>query len=104
MNGMVKLIALYKQPDHKESFDDHYFNVHTPLAKKMPGLEKIEVSRIYGSPTGESKYYLLAELYFKDKESLNASMNSTEGKAAAKDLMGFAGSLVTMMFGEVVEE
>jgi hypothetical protein len=30
-------------------------------------------------------------------------MSSAEGKAAAKDLMGFAGSLVTMMIGEVAE-
>jgi uncharacterized protein (TIGR02118 family) len=103
MIEMVKLIALYKKPEDKQSFDDHYFNVHTPLAQKMPGLERIEVTKIYGSPMGESKYHLLAELYFKDQETLNASMSSPEGKAAAKDLMGFAGPLVTMMFGEVVE-
>ncbi|MFL6559114.1 MAG: EthD family reductase, partial [Bacillus sp. (in: firmicutes)] len=28
---MVKLIALYKQPENKEEFDEHYFNVHGPL-------------------------------------------------------------------------
>ncbi|WP_202078448.1 EthD family reductase [Caldalkalibacillus salinus] len=100
---MVKLLALYKQPENKESFNDHYYNVHTPLAKKMPGLEKVEVTEIFGAPTGESDYHLLAELYFKDKETLMSSMNSPEGKAAAKDLMGFAGPLVTMMFGKVVE-
>jgi hypothetical protein len=30
-------------------------------------------------------------------------VSSAEGKAAAKDLMGFAGSLVSMMIGDVVE-
>lgn len=98
---MVKLIALYKQPENKEAFDEHYEKVHTPLAKKMPGLKRIEITKIYGSPMGESPYYLLAELYFESKEALNQSMQSEEGKAAAKDLMGFAGKLVTMMLGEV---
>ena len=101
---MVKLIALYKQPENKEQFNDHYYNVHTPLAKAMPGLEKVEVTEMFGSPAGDSKYYLMAELYFKDKKTLFDSMGSAEGKAAAKDLMGFAGPLVTMMFGEVVEK
>lgn len=101
---MVKLIALYKKPEDQAAFDEHYNNVHAPLAKKMPGLQKLEVTKIYGAPMGESAYYLQAEMYFKDKESLNAAMVSEEGKAAAKDLMGFAGKLVTMMFGEVVED
>lgn len=100
---MVKLIALYKQPENKEEFNEHYYNVHTPLAKAMPGLEKVEVTEMFGAPGGESKYYLQAELYFKDKDTLMASMSSPEGKAAAKDLMGFAGPLVTMMFGKVME-
>jgi uncharacterized protein (TIGR02118 family) len=100
---MVKLIAIYKQPEIKENFDEHYYNVHTPLVKKVPGLEKVEVSKIFGSPTGKSEYHLLAQLYFKDKDTFNTAMNSPEMKAAGKDLMGFAGPLVTMMFGEEVE-
>lgn len=100
---MVKLIAIYKNPENKEGFDEHYFNVHTPLVKKVPGLEKVEVTKIFGSPTGESDYHLLAEMYFKDKETFNTAMKSPEMKAAGKDLMGFAGPLVTMMFGDEVE-
>jgi uncharacterized protein (TIGR02118 family) len=100
---MVKLIALYKNPEDKNAFNDHYFNVHTPLAKAMPDLERIEITKIVGSPMGESKFHLQAELYFRDLETLKASMDSTEGRAAAKDLMGFAGNLVTMIIGEVVE-
>ncbi|MDQ0338970.1 uncharacterized protein (TIGR02118 family) [Caldalkalibacillus uzonensis] len=101
---MVKLIALYKKPENPQAFDEHYGNVHAPLARKMPGLKKLEVTKIYGAPMGESPYYLLAEMYFESKEALNAAMASAEGKAAAKDLMGFAGNLVTMMLGEVTEE
>ncbi|OYD07068.1 EthD family reductase [Paludifilum halophilum] len=99
---MVKLIALYQHPDNKESFDDHYQKVHTPLVKKMPGLKRLEVTKMQGAPMGgEAKYYLEAAMYFDSREALDAAMNSPEGKATAKDLMGFAGSLVTMMIGEV---
>ncbi|WP_124726822.1 EthD family reductase [Staphylospora marina] len=98
---MVKLVALYKQPEDKKAFDEHYFNVHLPLAQKMPGLIKATVTRYAGTPMGtESPYYLQAEMYFENMEALQASMNSPEGRAAAKDLMSFAGKLVTMMIGE----
>lgn len=99
---MVKLIAIYRQPENKEQFDEHYNNVHAPLAKKMPGLIRLEVNKIYGSPEGESDLYLIAEMYFENKEALNAALASSEGKAAGKDLMTFAGKLVQMHFAEVV--
>ncbi len=98
---MVKLIALYKSPDNKEEFDKHYREVHTPLVKKMPGLRKLEVAKITGAPIGEPKHYLIAEMYFDSMDALNASMASPEGKASARDLMGFAGNIVSMFYAEV---
>lgn len=100
---MVKLVAIYKQPEDKKAFDEHYFNVHLPLANKMPGLIKTTITRFTETPMGtESPYYLQAELYFEDLETLKKSMSSPEGKAAAKDIMSFAGKLVTMMIAEEV--
>lgn len=99
---MVKLVAIYRKPENVESFDQHYYNIHTPLAKKMPGLLKLEVNKIYGTPMGESDLHLIAEMYFETKEALADALSSPEGRAAGKDLMGFAGKLVTMHFAEVV--
>ncbi|MCA0989147.1 MULTISPECIES: EthD family reductase [Bacillales] len=101
---MVKVIALYKQPENKQKFDEHYFNTHAPITSKIPGLKKMEVTRIVGSPMGESEFYLLCEMYYEDHESMKAGMKSQEGKASGKDLMGFAGDLVTLMIGEEVHE
>ncbi|GGE25944.1 hypothetical protein GCM10011571_30110 [Marinithermofilum abyssi] len=99
---MVKLIALYRHPEDQQAFDDHYENVHAPLAQKMPGLQRLEVTKIAGTPMGEqAPYYLEAAMYFESEEALKQAMGSPEGRAAAKDLMGFAGPLVTMMIGEV---
>ena len=98
---MVKLIALYRKPADVAAFEKHYTEIHSPLAKKMPGLRKMEVCRCYGSPGGEAKFYLVAEMYFDSKEALMAALGSPEGKAAGKDVMGFAGDLIHMMFAEV---
>ena len=97
---MTKFIALFKRPENIEEFDKHYSEVHTPLIIKTPGMEKIIVTRISGSPMGESPYYLMAEMYFKDAAAFKAASASPEWRAAGKDLMSFAGPLVTMMIGE----
>lgn len=99
---MVKLVAIYRKPENVESFDQHYYNIHTPLAEKMPGLLKLEVNKIYGTPMGESDLHLIAEMYFETKEALADALSSPEGRSAGKDLMGFAGKLVTMHFAEVL--
>ena len=100
---MVKLIALYRKPEDTAAFDKHYDEIHTPLVKKMPGLRKLEITRIAGSPIGEAKFYLMAEMYFDSMDAINAANASPEGKATARDLMSFAAPLVTLFFGEVKE-
>ncbi len=98
---MVKLVAMYKTPADAEAFEKHYFETHMPLVEKMPGLLKSEVSKLTGMPGAENKYHMMAEMYFEDMDKLNESMASPEGRAAGKDLMGFAKDYVIMMFGEV---
>ncbi|MFC0300235.1 EthD family reductase [Virgibacillus soli] len=101
---MAKVIALYKQPADKEKFDAHYFNVHAPLTQKIPGLRDMKVTKIIGSPMGKSDYYLLCEMIYDDLDALQTAMKTDEGKASGKDVMQFAGDLVTLMIGESVDE
>lgn len=97
---MAKLIALYKKPGNQEQFDTHYFETHTPLVQRIPGLRKTEVTKVIGAPSGDSEFYLMCEMFFDDQDSLDQAMRSEEMKACGKDLMSFAGELVTMMIGE----
>ncbi|MFZ3588778.1 EthD family reductase [Bacillus sp. DJP31] len=102
---MVKLIALYKHPEEKASFDEHYFGTHAPITSKIPGLQKMVVTKVVGSPMGgEGKYYLMCEMFYESHDALKAAMRSDEGKASGKDLMSFAGELVTLLIGEEVNE
>jgi len=100
---MVKLIALYKKPPDLKAFDEHYFNIHTPLVRQLPGLRKFEVARITGAPIGEPKYYMLAEMHFDSQQALDSALASPQGRASAKDLMSFAAGLVDLFFAEITD-
>jgi uncharacterized protein (TIGR02118 family) len=101
---MVKLIALYKKPEDLETFEKHYFEVHMPLVAKIPNLIRSEVAKLSSfGQSGESgaKYFMITEMYFENMDKLNEGMASHEGKAAGKDLMGFAKNYVEMIIGKV---
>ncbi len=98
---MTKLIALYRRPEDAELFDRHYFDVHIPLIRKTPGLRKLEVTRIKGSPIGGTEYHLMAEMYYDSPEAMNAANASPEGKTAGRDLMSFAAGVVTLFYGDL---
>ena len=98
---MVKLVAMYKTPDDTQAFDRHYREIHTPIVKRWPGLQRLEVSRITGAPIGEARHYLMAEMYFETEDAMQRALASPDGKAAATDVMEFAGKLVTMFYAEV---
>src|ERR1700756_1154377 len=98
---MVKLIALYKKPADIAAFEKRYFEEHIPIANKMPGLRRVEISKIAGAPMGEAPYYMMAELYFDDMNALKDALMSPEGKESAKNIMSFAKDIITMMFAEV---
>ncbi len=95
---MVKLVALYRKPADPAAFDKAYFETHVPLANKIPYLRRSVVSRVTGAPRGEPEFYLMAELYFDDKATMDKAMASPENVEAGKNLMGFARGLVTFLF------
>jgi uncharacterized protein (TIGR02118 family) len=88
---MAHVLVLYKKPKSAEAFDKHYASTHIPLAKKIPGLRKYEISTgPVRTPAGESNIHLVAMLSFASLDALQAGMASAEGKAAAGDLGNFA--------------
>jgi len=101
---MAKLIAVYGQPTDKEAFNTYYEKTHIPLAKKVPGLMKYDIS--HGpvvNPGGQSNFYLVATLYFDSMESMQAGLNAPEGQAAAEDTANFATGGVQMYMFETQE-
>jgi uncharacterized protein (TIGR02118 family) len=97
----MKLIILCKQPEEPAAFEHAYFETHIPLIRKVPGLQKLTISRVTRNLAGEG-YYLMAELHFADQDNLRAAMISPEMAAAGDNLNTFAEGLVTMLFTDEV--
>ena len=70
---MVKLIALYKKPENVAEFEQKYFETHVPLVSQVPGLRRVEISRVTGAPRGEPELYLITEMYFDDRAAMDRS-------------------------------
>jgi uncharacterized protein (TIGR02118 family) len=99
VESMAKLIVVYRTPRDPAEFDRYYAQVHTPIVKKIPGLRRLEVTRLTGAPSGASDLYLIAELYFDNAAAREAALTSNEGKAAEADLPKFAEGIVSVYFG-----
>ena len=88
---MAHVVVMYKTPKDAAAFDKYYAETHIPIAKKMPGLRKFEVSRgPVATPAGPSAFHLIATLYFDSMADIQAAFGSAEGKAAATDVPKFA--------------
>ena len=88
---MARMLVIYRTPKDVDSFDRHYFGIHVPLAKKIPGLRKYEVSegRI-AMPAGSSDVHRIGTLYFDDLAAIQQAFASPEGQAAGADRRLFA--------------
>jgi uncharacterized protein (TIGR02118 family) len=97
---MAKVLVLYKTPTDKAAFDKYYAETHIPLAKKIPGIRKYEISQgAVATPAGPSGVHLVAVLTFDSMAAIQAGFGSPEGQAAAGDLPNFAsGGADLLMF------
>ncbi len=99
---MVKLTILYGKPKNAAMFEKYYAETHLPIAGKMQGVRKIELSKVIGTPDGSAPaFYRLADLYFDNPDHMQGVMGSPEGKAAVGDLANFATGGVTVLVSEV---
>jgi uncharacterized protein (TIGR02118 family) len=98
---MARLVVMYKKPADASAFDAYYANTHIPLAKKIPGLRKYDVSKgPVVTPQGPSDMHLMATLHFDDMAAIQAAFASPEGKATAADLANFASGGAEMVMFE----
>jgi uncharacterized protein (TIGR02118 family) len=99
---MARVVAMYKSPKDPVAFDKYYFETHVPIAKRIPGLRKYEVSRgAVASPAGPSGVHLAAILHFDDMAVIARALTSPEGQATVADLQNFAtGGVDILMFDQ----
>ena len=83
---MAMMVVVYPVPDDVEAFDRHYFDIHVPLAKKLPGLRKYEVSEgPVATPIGGRRVHRIGVLHFDSLAALERAFASPQGQAAGAD-------------------
>ena len=88
---MARMVVIYRTPKNVEAFDRHYFEIHVPLAKKIPGLRKYEVSDgPIATPVGPADVHRIGTLHFDDHAAIEKAFASPEGRAAGADRRLFA--------------
>lgn len=98
---MARLVVMYKTPKDPAAFDKHYNEKHIPLAKKIAGIRKYELSQgPIVTPAGPSNFHLIATLHFDDMAAIQKAFASPEGQTAAADVQTFATGGVEMYLFE----
>jgi uncharacterized protein (TIGR02118 family) len=83
---MVRFIVIWHDtPTDAEAFDQHYRDVHIPLASKMPGLRRYSLSKNLKPVRGDAPY-VVAELEWDDLETMRSDMQTDAGKATGEDV------------------
>jgi len=99
---MARVVVMYKTPKDPVAFNKYYFATHVPIAQRIPGLRKYEVSEgAVASPAGPSGVHLTAILHFDDMAAVGRAFASAEGQAAVADVQTFAtGGVDILMFDQ----
>ena len=83
---MYIAIGIWSWPrdEDRAEFDEHYENVHYPLAEKLPGARRITVLT-GGENARASGMFRAAEVYFDDRAAFDRAAESSEWQAMAAD-------------------
>ncbi|GHD58614.1 EthD family reductase [Jeongeupia chitinilytica] len=83
---MARMVVIYKTPADPAAFDKHYFEIHIPLAKNLPGLKSYEVSKgPIVAMAGATDPYLIGTLHFESMAAIKEAFASECGQACAAD-------------------
>jgi uncharacterized protein (TIGR02118 family) len=86
---------------YADAFFNRYKEVHTPLVKQTPGLQRLVLNRVVGDAFGgPAPYAAIAEMDNPDRQTFDAAMKSPQNQAVAKDLMSFAKGKVKVIVAE----
>lgn len=99
---MFKLMTLLRKKDgmSDEEFARYWFEVHAPLARRMPGLRRYVVNLVQKPPGREPEFNGVVELWFDDRESMKKAFASPEGVATQRDSEKFTSRMVTLFVEE----
>lgn len=97
---MVRLVALYSQPEDTDAFDAHYRDVHAPIVARYPKLVGVRLTKADGIGGRPASFYLMAEMSFASRADLDEALASDAGSESGRDLRNFAGAGVSLFVAD----
>jgi len=85
---MYKVVAFWGSPKPSDvvAFEQYYWDTHVPLARKVPGMRKLVLTRTDAGLEGaDPPFYRVAELLFDNPEALKAANESSQWHAMRED-------------------
>lgn len=100
---MFKFMIIFHQSASNDSFEKHY-NDLLKRVEQMPGIVRRQVANVMGSPTGESQYSRILEVYYNNRREMELSLQTPIGQDAGRQLAIMPRGSFEMVFAEVYEE
>jgi uncharacterized protein (TIGR02118 family) len=97
---VVRLIALYSQPEDPEAFDAHYRDVHAPIVARYPKIRGTRLTKPDGIGGRPPAFYLMAEMSFDSRADLDEALASDAGRDSGRDLRNFATAGVSLFIAD----
>ncbi len=98
----TKITAIYDNPADPAAFDAAWADGVVELAKKLPGLQSIETSKVWpkedGSPTPA---YRMLDLYFPDYDTASHAVTTPEAGALFPTLIGLGDAGLKLLFSDI---
>ena len=97
----TKITFIYDNPTDPAAFEAAYAADIVDLARRLPGVERIEESKVWpkedGSPTPA---YRMLDLYFADYGAASAAVTTPEAQALVPRALSLATGGVRILFSD----
>ena len=101
----TKVTVIYNNPTDPEAFEAGYAQGQVELARALPGLIRIETSKVWpkedGSPTPA---YRMLDLYFPDYDTASLAVTTEQAGALFPNILGLGTGGATFLFSDVEED
>ncbi len=98
---MYKVIGILKRPEgmHIEDFRRWWLEEHAPKVKQWPGLKRYCINL---PTTDDQRYDGVAEVWFENKEDMDAVFGTSKGQTARNSATGGSQEIVILLTEEHV--
>jgi uncharacterized protein (TIGR02118 family) len=100
----TKITVIYDNPTDPAAFETEYAREQVSLAKALPGVTRVETSKVWPKEDGtETPAYRLIDIYFDSYESASAAVQTPEAGALFPSIFGLATGGVRILFADIEE-